>query len=627
MKQNKNDFSTEKEDIIPFESNNVNNANNNIINRIEDPSTIIEKLLICIYNNNIKPEKSKKEEVKINIYKNKVIQLCSKYESYYIILLLLKNIRKLINKYREILFDLPIITEILRDKLTLNYPERSYSQNNKISLSYRTKYFIKVDHNYKINKSYPKYKNSNSKIKSLFAELFNIKKCLKKSAPIIHKIFEVPLSDFDKFSIEQCQREEYLNILIGDRFISNEINKNTDPKLNFLLSELTKGNYSNTKLMNEKLEYFNNIHNKAIKIKYQNYLKVEEIGSSIDEKYPEDCEPLIEEYSLNNYNNFISVEDIKNNYFLSPEENEKFYFNILEGENIIEHNISNINKIQIENNINKDENNINEIENDKNVNINNDIFKEQSIIQSGEIKQNIIKNNDLNGINNINIERNSKLFDIPEIFKKNNKKDFINEKFEKVLNFNTRHNINNINNLNNIIDKNINNNNSINHKPKRKYVNILNDERIIRDKEPYLFKNKKNEINNINKENNEKIISNNNKNIKADKKEIPSDIDDLVKYITNDDKTEIQNKKKKKNKKKTKKKNKNEIEVNKDKDKDKNEININNKNGEDEKEKEENDKINEIKQNILNNSINRFKIHKIKFKYRPKWLEKISKYS
>ena len=624
MKQNKNDFSIEKEDNSPFESNNINNPKNNAINKNEDPSLIIEKLLICIYNKNIKSEKSKKEEVNIDIYINKVKKLCTKYEDYYIILLLLKNIRKLINKYREIIFELPIITEIFQEKLSLNYRERSNSQNNKISLCYRIKNFIRVDIIYRTHKSYPKYKAPGTTIKTLFAELYNIKKCLKKSAPIIHNIFEIPLSHYDKFSIEQCQREEYLNILICDKFISNEIHKNTDPKLNYLLNELTKGNFSNKKLMDEKIEFFSTIYDR--KKKFEKLLTIEEIGSNIDERYPEECEPILEEYSFNNnynYNNYISLEDIKNNYFLSPEEDgEKFYFNILEGENIIENNLSNINKIQFENNINinninnKEENN--NIVNDKNININNEIInkiKEKAIEQSKEIKQNIIKKNEINGINNINIniEGNNKLLDTQNLFKKNNKKDIINENFEKALKFNTK------DNLNNIIDKNINSP----HKPKRKYINILNDERIIRDKEQYLFKsNKTSNINNKKENNGNKLNNTNNNKLKVDKKEIPSDIDDLVKYITNDDKKEIQNKKKKKNKKKAKKKNKNEIEANKDKDKD--EINIDN---EDKKETEKNDEINEIKQNIINNSINRFKIHKIKFKYRPKWLDKIAKYS
>ena len=106
---------------------------------------------------------------------------------------------------------------------------------------------------------------------------------------------------------------------------------------------------------------------------------------------------------------------------------------------------------------------------------------------------------------------------------------------------------------------------------------------------------------------------------KYDKKEIPSDIDDLVKYIVNDDKKETQNKKKKKNKKRNKKKNKNEIELNEEKEDKNNAI-------KDDEEIEENKEINEIKQNFKDNSINRFKIHKIKFKYEPKWLDEISKH-
>ena len=43
------------------------------------------------------------------------------------------------------------------------------------------------------------------------------------------------------------------------------------------------------------------------------------------------------------------------------------------------------------------------------------------------------------------------------------------------------------------------------------------------------------------------------------------------------------------------------------------------------KQKKEDDEINEIKENLLKNSINRFKIHKIKFKYKKEWLEQISK--
>ena len=103
--------------------------------------------------------------------------------------------------------------------------------------------------------------------------------------------------------------------------------------------------------------------------------------------------------------------------------------------------------------------------------------------------------------------------------------------------------------------------------------------------------------------------------MKIDKSEIPNDLDDLVKYIVNDDKVEAQIKKKKKNKKR-KKKNKNEIKEEKQEEK---ETHI--------KENEKKDEKEDIKEDFLQNSINRYKIHKIKFKYRPKWLNKISKNS
>ena len=47
-------------------------------------------------------------------------------------------------------------------------------------------------------------------------------------------------------------------------------------------------------------------------------------------------------------------------------------------------------------------------------------------------------------------------------------------------------------------------------------------------------------------------------------------------------------------------------------------------NEEEMKNQKKDEEFNELKENILKNSINRFKIHKIKFKYRPEWLEQIS---
>ena len=96
--------------------------------------------------------------------------------------------------------------------------------------------------------------------------------------------------------------------------------------------------------------------------------------------------------------------------------------------------------------------------------------------------------------------------------------------------------------------------------------------------------------------------------------DIPNDIDDLVKYIVNDDKNEGGGKKKKRNKKKKKKKN-NEMKEDKKEENDEGDKDIINNKDEIE--------IEEVKEDLSKNSINRFKIHKIKFKYRPKWIKKI----
>ena len=591
MKHNQNGVSIEEEETLYSDTNDTNTSNININNSTEEPNEIIERILICIYNRNIKPEKPK-HKFNIELHQHKILELCAKYDTSYIILLLLISIRKLINKYHEIIFDLPTITKILKETYSLEYKARSYSQNDKFKKTTQFQQYInyfKADNDkITISKSLNKYKNPNTIMKSLFAELYNIKKCLRKSAPIINKIFEYPLSKYERFSIDQCQKEEFLNILIHDKFIWNEIKKNIDPKLILLLNEISEGNYLNKKLMNQKIKYFNTILNQKKKEDYIKYLTIAEIGSSIDEKYPEDCEPLGETPYSNIYN-FISEEDINNNYFLSTE--GEYDFDILEEDSIKDsNNFPNINMIQFGNGINNIDNSQN-IANEKDSNIYMQKIKDKINTNSKIKNQPIIKGNK---IKNINISENNKLIDGSNLFMKNKE---INKDFKKIFHFDPKK-----------------------RKSRSEYVNILNDERIRRGgTEQNIIKDIKNKNSNKNKVENKgnKFANNNNKNIKSDKKEIPSDLDDLVKYIEKDDKKNTQNKKKKKNKKRNKKKNKNEAEIIDDKDEKNNEIKAS-------EDLEDNDEIEKIKQNFLNNSINRFKIHKIKFKYETNWLEKIS---
>ena len=589
MKQNENDF-IEEEDSISSESSDINDQKDNIYDKNNEPRVIIEKILICIYNQNIKSDDSKKNDLDINLCQNNIKNLCAKYDYCYIVLLLLKNIRKLINKYREIMFELPSINELYQKSKDLERQENSLNDSTQVE-------------NNDNNENYTKTEEEDSVLKTLFIELYNIKKCLKKSSPIIDKIFEIPLSKFETFSIEQCQLEEYFNILIKDKFISSEINKNKDPKLHNLLNELNEDNYSDTKLMTKKLDLFN-IMNKSRK-RYEKLLTISEIGSSVDEKYPEDCEP-IGEIRYNNINNFINADDINSNYFLADDGDD---YN-LDFDIIKDSNFGDINMINFGNNINNlDEDESNEKDLDKTSEIINQI-KKRGLNDYSEIKmEKIIKTKKVNGINHINEDEPNKLLE-GNLFIKNSVSDN-KEQSEKDCNFNSKQNITNL------IAQNKNNDNW---NAKKCFPSKLNNEKIVRDKEPILFKNLKNSNTKNKKENNTNKFANNNKNLRIDKKEIPSDIDDLVKYIVNDDKKDTQIKKKKKNKKKTKKKNKTENETNKDKE----ETNIN---IEGKKEKENDDEDEELKQNLISNSINRFNIHKIKFKYRPQWLEKISKYT
>ena len=550
----------------------INQFQKILLEREEKPDIVIEKILINLFNKFISPDNYECDYYILDNSQKKVKVLCKKYEKYQIIIHLLTKIRSLIKKYREKIFELPNILE-LKERTFQKYYPRSYSQNKKISDNYID---FGMDRSMIRSRSYPKRKkifDYYATVKNLFFELKNIKNCLEKTAPIIEQIFEIPLSQYENFSIYECEKEDYWKILINDSFIYNEILKNRNTKLNYLIEEITEDENMNLNEMTNKIEYFKKIQ-EFKKMKLNELLKISKIGSSLDKRYPEDAKPLseiqylIKDYYDNNDNNESISTDINNiNCFPSSEE-----IDIDEYSNIEEQKIENINTI----NYIEDSSLFNKLK--------------ESIISdnnSKEIKKIIEINsgNHINNINTINIKEDNKYIDIPNLLKFNS---------------------DNKNNKENI-------NNSINfEKARQDKIRLLkNKERLLKNKEKLLRK--KNEIKKENKNENKKIIKDNKK---IDKKEIPTDIDDLVKYIINDDKSETQNKKKKKNRKKNKK-NKNEAKIEKEEEK----INI-----EEKKRNENDDETKEIKDDFIKNSINRFKIHKIKFKYESNWLEKISNY-
>ena len=560
----------------------------------EKPDIIIEKILINIFNKYISPEVNDKEYDDLENSKKKIKILCLKHEKFQIVYYLLIKIRSLIKKYKEKLYELPNIIE-LQEKLFEKYYSRSYSHNKKISEEYINFALDRPGINHVSPPKRRKMFDYYSIVKNLFYELKNIKNCLEKTAPIIEKIFEIPLSEFEKFSLYECEKEDYLKILIHDSFIWNEIIKSRKSDLKVIIDEITEDENMNLTEMTNKIEYFKSLK-ECKKINIDEMLKISKIGSSIDSRYPEDAKPIVEiKYrkkenfdnfttEINTINNFPSNEEIDIDEYASTNINSNSISNT---EDITQHKIININ------NISDDPTIFSKI-------------KESIIVhnKSKEIKKPIFtinKGNNItngNNIHKINIKEDNKYIGMQNILKNYdniNKKDNI----EKAISFNNAKNINISNEINNIIDKNISNNNY--EKLKQNKIKLLkNKEKFLKSK-----KDNKKETNESNK-----YIKNNKK---IDKKEIPSDIDDLVKYIVNDDKPT--NKKKKKNRKKNKK-NKNE----------KDDKEMDSTNQENKGEYEENNEIQEIKNNLIENSINRFKIHKIKFKYGPKWLEKISNY-
>ena len=508
----------------------------------EKPELIIEKILINIFNKFITPGNVDMEYSDIQIHQKKIKLLCLQQEKSKIVYILLTKIRSLIKKYREKLFELPNIIE-LREKIYQKYYKRSHSFNKIISNNYINFALDRPSINHSFSKTKKMLFNYYLTIKNLFCELKNIKNCLRRTAPIIEKIFEVPLSKYQKFSIWECEKEDYLKILIHDDFIWNQISKSKNSYLNEIISEITEDHNMNLTEMTERIEYFKLIEEYK-KLNIDEMLKLSQVGSSMDTRFPEDAKPL---HSLREcFCQTLISEDKDLRYSYEEADIDDFP----NSEDQSNEEINNLNKVALFKTINK---------------------KITIQTKSREITQSILSRKN---INKINIREDNKYIDIPNLLKNNvsgNK-----DNLEKIIS------LNNNPELKKIYDKNINN--------------------ISKQKKKVTKKNR------TKKESNDNIKSNNKK------IDIPNDIDDLVKYIEKDDKNENTGKKKKKNKKKKKKKN----EIKEDKKEENNEeMNVSNKK----------DEIDDIKEDLLKNSINRFKIHKIKFKYRSKWLQKISKNS
>ena len=515
-----------------------------LLDIVEDPNLIIEKILISLFNEMI-INKDEIEENFILFYQKKIKDLCQKHQKKNITLLLFLNISNIIQRYRRIILETPNITEYRQNFSTKN-DLRSFSHEEKHSKKYL--YFDISDRKNKLYSPPKKVRNFDyiSVMKNLFNKLLGIKNCLKRAVPIIKKIFEYPLTDFEDCSVQECTMENFLRIIIHDNFIWNEIIKNRLGELKILVQQLLEDFDKDCFYINNNdnnIDYFNKFTKKT--------LKVQNAQSSFDIRTPDDA------------------------FKISPiyydDEHEK-------------------------------------------------LFNKESDFNNEETVDNIIqnKNNNLSNINMIKL----------------NSRDFINNKFDinkAIFTNETINEINKINTINNLAKENLNLNLQKNFSfpgntikvPNLPHINLSN----IPPQKPDKPDSESNSNNKFNKKRFHKKVENNNiknkkseeiKNKKEEKSEIPNDLDDLVKYIKDDNN---QNKKKKKNRKKTKKRNKNAGGENSNENKKEQ-----NENKDDDNFIDDEKDIQIFKDDLIKDSINRFKIHKIKFKYRPKYLKKISKF-
>ncbi len=512
--------------------------------KAEDPNSIIDKLLINLFNQLIM-NKNEIEESFILFYKKKIKELCQKHLKKNIVLFLFINISKIIQRYRRKLFEIPNMMDMRRNYIFKN-ELRSSSYKEKYSKKY---FYFAIEQ--KKTSSYDSSKkikifDYNLVMKNLFNKLLGIKHCLKRAVPIIEKIFEYPLTDFEDCSVQECTMENFLRIIIHDNFIWNEIIKNRRGELKILVQQLLEDFDKDCFYINNNdnnIDYFNKFTKKT--------LKVQNAQSSFDTRTPDDAFKISPIYYDDEHEKLFNKESDFNN--------EETVDNIIQNKN---NNLSNINMIKL---------------------------------------------NSRNFINN--------KFDI-------NKAIFTNETINEI---NKKNTINNLSkeNLNLNLQKNFSFPGNTIKVPNRPHINLSN----IPPQKPDKPDRESNSKNKFNKKRFHKKVENNNiknkkseeiKNKKEEKSEIPNDLDDLVKYIKDDNN---QNKKKKKNRKKTKKRNKNAGGENSNENKKEQ-----NENKDDDNFIDDEKDIQIFKDDLIKDSINRFKIHKIKFKYRPKYLKKISKF-
>ena len=175
---------------------------------------------------------------------------------------LLLKIKELIGRYKTKIFEIGDIKN-LRDSFYRSKIRKNQSPNHFLPPTiYTSKFSLPSSHRQHITylNSYPQTKDHliKSTIRTIFSELRNIKRSLSKSAKDIEIIFKEQKEKFTYYSIELCQREEYLKTLVNDKFIQMLIAENREEEFENLIYEIEEDKDNKVYQMTDFLNYLKN---------------------------------------------------------------------------------------------------------------------------------------------------------------------------------------------------------------------------------------------------------------------------------------------------------------------------------------------------------------------------------
>ena len=175
---------------------------------------------------------------------------------------MLSKIHELIGRYRTKIFEIGDIKN-LRDSFYRSKIKKTKSPTHFLPPKiYTSKFDLPSSNRQHISylNSFPQTKDhlNKSTIRTIFSELRNIKRSLIKSAKDIEEIFKYPKARFSSFSIDLCQREEYLTTLVNDKFIQLLISENREEEFDILIAEIEEDRKKNITQMSDFLNYLQN---------------------------------------------------------------------------------------------------------------------------------------------------------------------------------------------------------------------------------------------------------------------------------------------------------------------------------------------------------------------------------